>query len=105
MPLRDHPGFAEVAYMMDIGRYTLKGLGLALQGGLGSHFEKKADTPIHPAGSPTYFLFRAGSGYTIARRFRLQASVEMRLWERIEKPRIELGLSIPFGRSALRWVN
>jgi hypothetical protein len=105
VPVADHPGFTELAYISDIRRYTLKGGSVALQGGLGSHFEKHESISTESTALPKYLLLKAGSEYTIAKRFRLHGSIEMRCWDRIEKPRIELGLSIPFGRRALRWVN
>lgn len=105
LPVGPHPGFAEVIYMTDIGRYTLKGVGFALQGGLGSHIEKQEGRAVHTLAQPNYLLLRASGGYTLAKRFRFYGSVEVRGIEKIEMPRIELGMSIPFVRSASRGVK
>jgi len=105
VPVVDQPGFTELVYMTDIGRYTLKGVGFALQGGLGTHFEKQEGRSVHTFAQPSYVLLKASSGYTLAKRFRFYGSVEVRGWEKLEIPRVEIGLSIPFAKKAFRWMN
>lgn len=104
-PVHQHDGFVELAYMTDLFRYSPGGVGLALQGGAGGHFERDFDIKSSARALPTYLLLKASGGYTFARRFRVQGSIEMRALEKLEKPRIEMGLSIPFVRSASRWVK
>lgn len=104
-PVHQHDGFVELAYMTDLIRYSPGGVGLAIQGGAGGHFESDYDIKSSARTLPTYLLLKASGGYTVARRFRLQGSIEMRAWEKLETLRIEMGVSIPFVRSTFRWVN
>lgn len=105
LPLPDQPGFVEMAYMTDIRRYTQAGVGLTLQGGIGGHFEKHQEGAKLQNHLPTYLVLKASGGYTIARAFKLQASLEMRWWNKLALPQLEVGLSFPFVRTSLRWVK
>jgi hypothetical protein len=94
IPVAGNPGFAEVVYLADIGRYSFNRFGFALQGGLGSHFEKQEGSSAHTLAQPNYVLLKASGGYTLAKRFRFFGSVEWRGWERLVVPRVEIGVSI-----------
>ena len=96
VPFAGVPGMVEASYLTDIKRYSIRGIGLSLQGGLGCHFEKGMNALDVKTSQPNYVLLRANTGYTIARKIRLQASIECRGWRYIERPRVEFGVSIPF---------
>jgi hypothetical protein len=95
IPFAGAPGVVEASYLSDITRYSIRGVGLSLQGGLGCHFEKSMNALDVKSSQANYVLLRANTGYTIARKVRLQASIECRGWRYIERPRVEFGVSIP----------
>lgn len=95
VPFAGLSGMVEAAYLTDIKRYSIQGIGLSLQGGLGCLFRKSINVLDEKATQPNYISLRAITSYTIARKLILQASIECRGWEYVEKPRIEFGVSIP----------
>lgn len=96
-----YPGFLEAEYMMEAGNYIWKNVILSLQGGLGMHATTAPHYGSEATSMSNYWLLRANAGYTLARKVRLEGSVSLRGWDRIELPVLEFSVSVPFvvGRS------